>query len=258
MRLAVLSDVHGNLPALEAVLASLERDPVDGVIIAGDLVGGPQVDETVRLLRPLNPWAIRGNTDTGFLRHYHREVPEAEFTALQFGLVRWGCRNISTETLAWLEALPEQCTVALPGFDPIRVAHGSPRSPTESVFADCDPATLGALLGLVQAPVLVCGHTHIPFSARLGKRLLVNPGSVGAPLNGEVGAQYAVLAWQGGVGRKICAWCRTTSARCAAPSTRPDCSERAGRWRGRSYSRSRLGATWPRISSRTPARSQAR
>ena len=108
MRLAVLADVHGNLPALEAVLADVQRQGADGIIVAGDLTAGPQPVETMRLLRSLGSWMIRGNNE----------------------------------------------------------------------------------------PVLVCGHTHIPWKQEHDGRLALNPGAVCGSLNGDVRAQYALLTWQ--------------------------------------------------------------
>ena len=88
MRFAVISDIHGNLPALEAVLEDMQRSKVDGIIAAGDYVGGPHQVETMRLLRSLDSWMIRGNADTGILRLGAGEMPPARYTALQFALGR--------------------------------------------------------------------------------------------------------------------------------------------------------------------------
>jgi len=115
-----------------------------------------------------------------------------------------------------LAALPEQRVIERPGTDPIRVVHGSPRRLTEKIFP-CrhvaavqafrevgflppkgDPPRLEEQLAEVREPVLVCGHTHIPWLEAQDGRLALNPGSVGAPLNGDPRAQYAMLAWAGG------------------------------------------------------------
>jgi putative phosphoesterase len=196
MRLAVMSDVHGNLPALQAVLEDLQHHQVDGIVVAGDFTGGPQPVETMRLLRSLGAWMIRGNSDTALLRYDAGDAPKAWRTSRQFALLRWGHRHVDKETLDFLRSLPEQRVVEIAGTAALRVVHGSPRDPTESIFPDRDPAILDLALAQTSEPVLVCGHTHIPWKVERHGRLALNPGAVCGPLNGDVCAQYAVLTWQ--------------------------------------------------------------
>jgi putative phosphoesterase len=197
MRLAVMSDVHGNLPALEAVLQDLQQYEPDGVIVAGDFVGGPHPVETIHLLRSLDSWMIRGNGDSVLVEHAAGNAPAAEYVCLQFALARWANTHVDQETLDFLKSLPEQRVVHLPGAAAIRVVHGSPRNPSESIFPDRDLGALDLALAQISEPVLVCGHTHIPWSLERNGRLALNSGAVAGPLNGEVGAQYARLIWQG-------------------------------------------------------------
>jgi predicted phosphodiesterase len=98
MRLAVLSDTHGNLPALEAVLADVRQFAVDGVIVAGDLTGGPHPNETIALLRALNGWLIRGNSDANLLQLAAGEAPEDWYTSRQFALLRWSLHTIDRQS----------------------------------------------------------------------------------------------------------------------------------------------------------------
>ena len=102
MRLAVMSDVHGNLPALEAVLSDLKQYEKDSIIFAGDLVGGPHTVETTRLLRSLGSSMIRGNSDSGLLRYDAGEMPAYRYTHRQFALSRWIHRHIDRETLDFI------------------------------------------------------------------------------------------------------------------------------------------------------------
>jgi putative phosphoesterase len=198
MRLAVLADIHGNLPALEAVLEDMRRYEPDGILVAGDLVlGGPQPNEAVRRLRSASGWIIRGNGDTQLIRYAAGDAPPAWHTHLQFGILRWTHRTVDQDTLAFLKALPEQCVVEATGTAPIRVVHGSPGHPSASIFPDKEPAALDLALAQVREPVLVCGHTHIPWQVEQNGRLALNPGAVSGPLNGTIGAQYALLTWQG-------------------------------------------------------------
>ena len=163
MRLAVLADIHGNLPALEAVLEDLARYEPDGILVAGDLVlGGPQPNEAVRRLRSASRWIIRGNGDSSLVRYATGDALQAWRTHLQFSILRWTRHTVDQDTLAFLKGLPEQCVVEVPGTAPIRVVHGSPGHPSASIFPDKEPATLDRALTQVHEPVLVCGHTHIP------------------------------------------------------------------------------------------------
>ena len=95
MRLAVLADVHGNLPALEAVLDDMHRHIVEGIIVAGDHIALPHANETIRLLRSLGSWMIRGNSDDNLLRYDAGDTPEAWRTSRQFGLLRWAHRHLT-------------------------------------------------------------------------------------------------------------------------------------------------------------------
>jgi putative phosphoesterase len=198
MRLAVMSDIHGNLPALEVVLNDLEQYKVDGIIVAGDLVGGPQTVEVTRLLRSLDSLMIRGNSDNGLLRYAAGEAPAYRYTHRQFALPRWIHHHTDRETLDFIQSLPDQRVVEIAGTVAVRVVHGSPRDPLEAIFPDHDPATLDMALAQINEPVLVCGHTHIPWKVERAGRLALNPGAVCGSRNGEVGAQYALLIWDNG------------------------------------------------------------
>jgi predicted phosphodiesterase len=217
MRLAVLADVHDNLPALEAVVEDARRQHVDGIIAAGDyLVRGPFPLETMRLLRSLDAWMIRGNTEGYLLTYDAGQAPEPWYTSDQWAALRWTCERIDGETLDVIEALPEQRVVALDGVAPIRVVHGTPGDPLGRLIPDGNPESLrwfrqaGFLsrddepVGLASAfaqidePVLVCGHTHIPWVQAEDGRLACNPGAVSGALNGDPRAQYALLTWRHG------------------------------------------------------------
>jgi predicted phosphodiesterase len=217
MRLAVLADTHGNLPAQEAVLADARQQGVDGVIVAGDFTtGGPQQLETINLLRSLGSWMIRGNSEGYLLAYGTGDASDAWRVSKQWASVRWSYLHLDRETLDFIASLPEQRVVALGDTAPIRVVHGSPQSPSEHLFPDsdpvsldafreagllspdCDPVKLDKALAQVKEPVLVCGHSHIPWKQEQDGQVVLNPGSVGAPINGDVRAQYALLTWQAG------------------------------------------------------------
>jgi predicted phosphodiesterase len=224
MHLAVLADIHGNLTALEAVLADLAQFDADGIIVAGDhLTHGPNPAETIRLLRSLNARMIRGNTDNRLLSYDAGDVPDAWYVSHQWAALRGVHQRLDRASLDWIASMPGQCVVALDGTSPIRVVHGSLQSPSEHLFPDAAPVALhlfgkaGLLppdgnlprlaqtLDRIEETVLICGHSHIPWQQEEGDRLALDPGAVGAPL-GDVRAQYALLTWQGD------RWCVTHRA----------------------------------------------
>jgi putative phosphoesterase len=197
MRLAIMADVHGNLPALEAVLSDMQQFQPGAILVAGDLVGGPDQNETTRILQEMGAWMIRGNSDTNVLRFAGKGVPPGWQTSKQFALYRWAYENLDPEMMDLLEGLPEQQVVHLDDIPPIRLVHGSPRDPSENLLPDMDQKTIEGFLAQMEEPVLVCGHTHIPWMLKKGKHLAVNPGAVCGPNNGVCGAQYALLSWDG-------------------------------------------------------------
>jgi len=196
MRLAVLADVHGNLPALEAVLDDIHRHTVEGIIVAGDHIALPHANETIRLLRSLGSWMIRGNSDDNLLRYDAGDAPKAWRTSRQFGLLRWAHRHLNKDLMEYLKSLPEQRVIEMAGAAPIRVVHGSPRDPSEGLSPDWDLPTLDLALAQTQELVLICGHTHIPWKFERDGKLALNPGAVCGPLNGDTRAQYAIMTWQ--------------------------------------------------------------
>lgn len=214
MRLAVLADVHGNLPALEAVLCDVQRHSVDGIIVAGDhLTKGPDPAGTLRLLRSLGAWMIRGNTDDRLVAYHAGDAPVSWRVSDQWAALRWLHRHLDADALDFVASLPEQCVVRLDDAHSIRVVHGSPQSASQHLIPDRDPVSLewfrragvlaparrpvglDAAFAQINEPVLICGHSHIPWKQEQHLRLALNPGSVGTPANGDVRAQYALLTW---------------------------------------------------------------
>jgi diadenosine tetraphosphatase ApaH/serine/threonine PP2A family protein phosphatase len=200
MRIAVLSDIHANLPALDAVLA--DAGEVDAVWHLGDVVGyGPEPDAVVARLRSIGAEGVRGNHDAAACGGSEIDWfnPDARRA------MEWTRAAISPETVEWLAALPERRL--LEGVD---LVHGSPREPIWEYITTSGVAL--ANLALLEAPLGLHGHTHIPVawiedggrvelvraareaSLELGRRrALVNPGSVGQPRDGDARASYAIL-----------------------------------------------------------------
>jgi len=169
VKVAALYDIHGNVPALEAALAEVEREGVDTVVFGGDLTWGPEPVEVLARVRA-GPGArfVRGNCD--------REPDE------------WERSQLSEADLAFLQALPE--TVELDG---VLYCHATPHSDLEVVTPATPDEELAKLLEGVEQRIVVAGHTHMQQDRRIGAIRFVNAGSVGLPYEGELAAFWAVL-----------------------------------------------------------------
>ncbi len=193
-RLAVLSDVHGNLRTLEAILADLHRHgPVDALLVAGDMICGPREAEALSCLSEQGAVMILGNNEHEVLRLENGSAPDYMYSALQFSLYRWGWRHLAPGQIELLRGLPEQRVIELPGAPAIRMVHGSPRRVDEPVH----PSSLEKMLPLYSEQVLICGHIHKPWQAQLRDRLIFNPGAASGSQAGRVEANYALLDWDG-------------------------------------------------------------
>jgi putative phosphoesterase len=180
MRVAALYDVHGNLPALEAVVAEVSRESVDAIVVGGDIASGPpQPRETVELVRSLpNAHCIRGNAD---------RLDAPEFRGDE-GLA-WLLARLDPEQAAWLTALP--FSVVLDGT---LYVHATPHDDETPITELTSDERLAELLSSVEQRCVVGGHTHMQLERRVGETLFVNPGSVGRPYEGQPGAYWALLA----------------------------------------------------------------
>jgi putative phosphoesterase len=185
MRLAVLSDVHANLPALEAVLADVDRIAPDGIWIAGDLVGySPWPNEVLDLLHQRRVRAIRGNHD--------RAVLGAEafaFNELAAEAVRWTRIHLAPAGVSYLKDLEDRTRGTMPE-GVVAMFHGSPRNDDEYIFPWAADESIVRIAG---APYVILGHTHLPMTLRFRSGLLVNPGSVGQPRDGDPRAAWGLL-----------------------------------------------------------------
>ncbi len=196
MRLAILADIHGNIPALETALKEIEKDSVAGFIVAGDMVAGPNPVEAINCLRELDAWMIRGNNENYILRYASGDAPGWWYTTRQWAFMHWNYRRMDEDTLNFMKTLPEQRTISFARTNPIRVVHGSPRNVSELVYPDKDMEPLHTALGMVSEPVLIFGHTHEPWQMRLDGRLALNPGSVCGTFVGKTGGSYVILSWE--------------------------------------------------------------
>jgi putative phosphoesterase len=169
LRVAALYDVHANVPALEAVLADVDRERVDTIVFGGDLTWGPEPSEALTIVRSL-PHArfVRGNCD--------REPDE------------WERSRLSAEDVTFLQGLPE--TLEL---DAVLYCHATPRSDEEIVTPATSDEDLAEILEGVEQQAVIAGHTHMQQDRQIGAVRFVNAGSVGLPYEGELAAFWALV-----------------------------------------------------------------
>jgi predicted phosphodiesterase len=190
-RVAVLSDIHGVMPALTAVLAEPDVAAADLIVLTGDLAAGPQPVVTLDRLVALGDRAvwIRGNAD--------RELAESargERTDMPDEVSAWAAGELRADQVELLAGLPLSRTIAVAGLGEVLFCHATPRDDEEVVVADSRLDRRQEVFDGVPAEVsaVVCGHTHMPFIRLAHGRLVINPGSVGMPY-GQPGAHWALL-----------------------------------------------------------------
>ena len=184
MRVAAISDIHANLRALEAVLADVERERVDSIVVGGDTVAGPWPVEVFDLVAGADASIVRGNADRAVLERDEQFGSNPPWCADQLGEAR----------LVSVASWPLTCELEIEGLGRVLVCHSTPTA-DDPIYTRITPDdVLADLLGPVDADVLVCGHTHMQYDRTLTNGLrIVNPGSVGMPYEGKAGAYWAVL-----------------------------------------------------------------
>jgi putative phosphoesterase len=198
---AVITDIHGNLPALQAVLARIEELGIERVFCGGDLVGyGPHPNEVCALIFDRGIPTIYGNYDYAIARDLE-DCGCAYVTAHDRELgqrsVDWTLARTSQESKDFMRGLPFDLHFPVGNAD-VHLVHGSPRKVTEYLFED-KPASLYERLAAAESdPVLVFGHTHKPWVHEYGGVLFVNCGSVGKPKDSDPRGAFAVLAANAG------------------------------------------------------------
>jgi putative phosphoesterase len=183
LRVAVLSDVHGNATALAAVLAELEDERPDRVVFGGDLTWGAQPVETFRLASALdNAIFVRGNADRAVLECLQERDRE-----------RWMQERHSAELRDFLAGFAEHQVVEVDGLGAVRFCHGSPRSDEECVTPETPEERVREFMTGVDEQLVVTAHVHIQFDRVVAGVRSVNAGSVGLPYEGRPGAYWALL-----------------------------------------------------------------
>lgn len=199
--ITIFGDIHGNLPALTAVLADIESRNLTNLYCLGDLVGyGTAPNEVIAAIRERGIPTIMGNYDLGVGQDsddcgcaYTNPISEA----LGKRSIAWTNAHTTDENKAFLRTLVDKIPLQL-GDLRVVLVHGSPRKVNEYLFEDRPESSLIRLLDMVNSGVLVCGHTHLPYHRVLADgRHVINAGSVGKPKDGDARAGYVVLGVDG-------------------------------------------------------------
>lgn len=195
MRIALLSDIHGNLLALDACLADLEsQGGADGIVVAGDLcLDGPKPKKVLQRLEEIGATCIRGNTD----RYLSDDGSGETFEPAEAAQIAWTRREIGERWISWLKELPFALRIG-EDDNQLLVVHANPRTDDEHIWPDAEEEELERLIGDETATAIAFGHLHIPFVRMWRRKLLVNVSSAGLPKDGDSRASYAILTERGG------------------------------------------------------------
>jgi len=221
MRIALLADIHGNLPALEAVLADLEAQQPDYVLLDGDLINGvPFSASVIDYVRQRDWVVVRGNHEFYYLDFGTTRALPGNDDPDRWGQLHWLIEQLTPVQGNYLAMLPDERTLYLPGTQPLRVAHGVPGRNRVGFYNDQPEAQIAGEIQEIQEHTLISAHTHVQIDRQIrfdvdraralqmdphaGQKNnpqgevhrhwhVINPGSVGLPLGGEPTAQYAII-----------------------------------------------------------------
>jgi predicted phosphodiesterase len=204
MRLALIADIHGNVPALDQVLSDLRGEQVDRIICLGDVAVGPQPVETIERLRDVGCPTIMGNWDACMLGGEPRV--DGELAEMLVDACTWSTAQLRPEHLDYVRTFQDLIEVQLDDGTQLLAFHGSPRSFDDGIFATTPDDELEQMLAGHHAAVYACGHTHFQLVRRFGESIVLNAGSVGQPFRRQrkgvmhisPWAEYCVIVLEGG------------------------------------------------------------
>ncbi len=192
IKVAVISDLHGNIEALESVFADINSQGIQKVLILGDLaIMGPEPNEAINFVRKLPEKyeieIIQGNTDLMIVNEGIPDFPPFIKNAIQYAK-----DTVTPDNKEFLKNLPQQKSIKI-GETSILMVHGSPRKQDENILPAKSVEEIRPMLDEVKEALILCGHTHLPAGYQIDKQTIVNDGSVGRPLTGDQKACYVVL-----------------------------------------------------------------
>lgn len=193
MRVAALYDIHGNLPALEAVLDEIHREGVDRIVVGGDVLPGPMPGDTIGRLMALDVPVefIYGNGEVAVLEQLAGREP-ARVPEVHRPAMRWNAEQIRTGHGDAVARWPMTHRLDIPAMGRVLFCHATPRNPDDCFTSLTPEERLVPIFDGLNVSVVVCGHTHMPFDRMVGRTRVVNAGSVGMPF-GEPGADWLLL-----------------------------------------------------------------
>ncbi len=200
MRIAIISDIHSNNIALEAVLKDIYTKDVDSIVCTGDIVGYmPNPNEVIDLIRQHKILCIKGNHDLHTMKI--ERLNEEQFQVLDNSVIQQSASAIYTNYIleeknrVYLANLPEKIEMSVNGFKVLFV-HGSPRAIDEYMYEDAP--YLNEIMEELEYDVVIAGHTHIPYYKQVRNKFVINAGSVGKPKHGNSNATYVILSVEKG------------------------------------------------------------
>lgn len=194
MRLAILSDIHGNYEALRKVIIDIKKNKIDAVIFLGDLVmKGPQPQNVFYALKELSPicW-LRGNTEL-WLSSKRSKYETSSSILKEIALYReFALKRLTKENINFMLNCPAQKSLSFENRA-ILCVHGSPRSIIEALTPSTDVITFKQITRDIKENIILCGHSHIPFIKKIDEKIVFNPGSVGCPYDGNSNSSYGII-----------------------------------------------------------------
>ena len=196
-RLAIISDIHGNLTALNAVLEDISTFKVDRIVVAGDVVNwGPHNVEVMERVVSEGWAVIRGNQELYVL---DQDTVRAPAVWNDYTVARWTRGQLGGRWLNVIATWPDSLTLRFPDAPNMRVVHGSPRSHFEGIYVSASDEQISEILNGVEEETVISGHTHLPMDRQSGRWHILNTGSVGMPIAGLMESTYLILDgnWDG-------------------------------------------------------------
>ncbi|MDF2683278.1 MAG: phosphoesterase [Brevibacillus sp.] len=199
MKIAALYDIHGNLPALHAVLTELEEVAPDLIVIGGDIISGPMPVETLEQLFRLKRQVqfIRGNCDREVVTAYEGGPLRGEMSEKGRETTEWVAKQLHSSHCDFLVQLPAHFTHSIEGLGEVLFCHATPDSDEEIFTPFTIQNRLDEIFGGVKQDIVICGHTHIQFELQVGHVRILNAGSVGMPYADEPGAYWILIGPNG-------------------------------------------------------------
>jgi putative phosphoesterase len=193
MRLGLIADIHGNLPALDKVLAELDRESVDQILCLGDVAVGPQPVESLERLEGLACPTIMGNWDACMLGDEPRV--DGELAEMLVDACTWSAEQLSSAHRDFMRSFQDTVEQRIDDELTLLAFHGSPRSFDDWIFATTPDEELEQMLAGREATVFAGGHTHFQLLRRFGESVVVNPGSVGQPFRRPRRGVMRIAPW---------------------------------------------------------------